>query len=134
MRTLILALFVVISSVAFADQLAYNSKQEAEEATAIIAKLKHVYLFCGCCSLVEPKKVKVVGAYYKHTGYEEYYEVYLQYEDSEGSVKETPLDLAYVWKKKLFGYKTIGQIMGLEHDPCVKPKDWNNPKYIEKDI
>lgn len=134
MKAILVSLFLTFTGLSYADQLAYNSKEVAEEATAIISKLNYVYLFCGCCSLVEPRKVKVVGVYYKHTGYENYYEVYLQYKDDSGEVKETPLDLAYVWKKKLFGYKTIGQLMNLEHDPCVKPKDWDNPKYVEKDI
>lgn len=134
MRIAIVTLFLALSSLSFADQLAYNSKEEAAEATALISKMKYVYLFCGCCSLVEPEKVRVVGAYFKYTGYENYYEVYLQYEDQSGEIKETPLDLAYVWKKKFFGYKTIGQLMGLEHAPCVKPNDWDNPKHVEKDI
>lgn len=127
-------LFIGLSTWTFADQLAYISEEEAMEAATRISKMKYVYLFCGCCSLVEPEKAKVVGAYYKYTGYENFYEVYLQYEDELGKVRETPLDLAYVWKKGFLGYKTVGQLMGLEHDPCVKPKNWDNPKYVEKDI
>ena len=134
MKTFLFTLFLTLSGLSYADQLAYNSKEVAEEATALISKLKYVYLFCGCCTLVEPKKVEVVGVYFKHTGYENYYEVYLQYSDDSGEVKETPLDLAYVWTKKLFGFKTIGQLLSLEHDPCVKLKNWDNPKYVEKDI
>lgn len=133
MRVILVTIFIAIASLSFADQLAYISKDNAEEAASYISKMKYVYLFCGCCSLVEPKKVKVVGATFRYTGYENYYEVYLQYEDELGKVSETPLDLAYVWKKRFLGYKTIGELMHLDHDPCVRPKDWNRLKHIEQD-
>ncbi len=134
MRKLLTILFLAISTLSFADQLAYISKADADRAVAKVEKLKSVFLFCGCCSLTEPVKVKPIKVYAIHTGYEEYWEVYIQYLDEDGITRDEPLDLAYVWKKGLFGYKTIGAMLDLEHDYCVKPKDWNNPKKQEKDI
>lgn len=134
MKTLLILLGLLWSTVSFADQLAYISKTEADEAVELIQKMKSIYLFCGCCELVEPIKVSPTKVYSAYTGYEDYYEVIIEYIGQNGKVVTDHLDLAYVWKKKLFGYKTIGQLMNLEHDYCVKPTDWNNSKYIEKDI
>ncbi|MDG1331445.1 MAG: hypothetical protein P8P74_03900 [Crocinitomicaceae bacterium] len=134
MKKLLTILFITISTLSYADQLAYISKADADRAVAKIEKMKSIYLFCGCCSLKEPEKVQPIKVYMKHTGYEEYWEVYIQYLDEDGITRDIPLDLAYVWKKKLFGYKTIGDVLKLEHDYCVKPKDWDNPKKQEKDI
>lgn len=134
MRILIFLFLVLYSAHVKADQLAYISEEHAKQAVLKINKLKYVYLFCGCCSIEKPEKVKVISAYTMNTGYQDYYEVYIQCEREDGSWLITPLDLAYVWKKGIFGAKTIGQILGLEHDPCVTLSDWDNPKYVEKDI
>ena len=134
MKQLLMFLFLAMSTVSFADQLAYISKSDADLAVEKLEKMKSIYLFCGCCSLEKPVKISPTKVYAKHTGYEDYWEIYVQYVDEKGRTKEIPLDLAYVWKKQLFGFKTIGELLGLEHDFCVKPKDWDNPKYIGKDI
>lgn len=134
MKTVILSIFLFVSMAASADQLAYITKEQAEEAAEYLMDHPNILLFCGCCSLVEPQKVKVVEAQALHTGYEDYYEVEIMYEGEDGEYVYERIDLAYVWRKKLFGYKTIGQIMNLEHDPCVNPKKWDDPKQAEKDI
>ncbi len=131
MKTALLSLFIAISSLTYADQLAYISKADADRAVAKIEKMKTIYLFCGCCSLVEPIEVKPIKVYTKHTGYEEYWEVYVQYLDEDGITRDEPLDLAYVWKKGLFKYKTIGQVLGLNHDTCTYIKDWDKAKEEE---
>lgn len=128
MKTVLLTLFIAISSLTYADQLAYISKADADHAVAKIEKMKTIYLFCGCCSLVEPVKVQPIKVYAKHTGYEEYWEVYVQYLDEDGITRDEPLDLAYVWKKGLFKYKTIGQVLDLDHDTCTYIKDWDKAK------
>ncbi len=128
MKTVLLTLFIAISSLTYADQLAYISKADADRAVAKIEKMKTIYLFCGCCSLVEPVKVQPIKVYAKHTGYEEYWEVYVQYLDEDGITRDEPLDLAYVWKKGLFKYKTIGQVLDLDHDTCNYIKDWDKAK------
>lgn len=131
MKTALLTLFIAISSLTYADQLAYITKADADRAVEKIEKMKSIYLFCGCCSLEEPVKVQPIKVYAKHTGYEEYWEVYVQYVDKDGVTRDEPLDLAYVWKKGLFKYKTIGQLLDLDHDTCTYIKDWNTPKKEE---
>jgi len=132
-RLLLFALFVGCGTVSYADQLAYISKGQAEEAAAFLNKGKTVYLFCGCCAMEEPTKVIVKSARAVHTGYENYWEVEIKFE-LNGKMKTRRIDLAYVWTKGLFGYKTLGKRFKLEHDYCVKPNNWDDPKNIEKDI
>lgn len=134
MRSILIILFLSIVGYAQADQLAYISKEKAEETAAWLNKGKTVYLFCGCCAVVEPEKVKVLEARAMHTGYEDYWEVEIKYQDEKGEVKVKKIDLAYVWKKGLFGSKTLGAKFNMSHDACVPLNDWDNPKYVEKDI
>ena len=134
MRKIAVILFLLISFGSQADQLAYISKSDAEAAVAKIKKMKSIYLFCGCCAIVQPEKVKVLEVTYAHTGYEDYYEVSIKYQTAEGKIETSPVDLAYIWKKGLLKSKTIGQMLGLEHDPCVNLKSWDDPENVEKDI
>ena len=131
MKQLLTILFVAISMMSFADQLAYISKADADRAVAAMEKMKSIYLFCGCCSLEKPVKVNPTKVYAKFTGYEEYWEVYVEYVDENGVSKEVPLDLAYVWKKGILKYKTVGALLGLEHDTCTYIKDWKTSKEEE---
>lgn len=131
----LLALFIVLMSFSSqADQLAYISQEQAEKAAQYILDHPTIYLFCGCCAMTQPKKVTVLEATAKHTGYENYYEVEIKCQDENGKVTYEKLDLAYVWRKKLFGYKTIGELLDMDHDRCVYLKDWDDPKNAEKDI
>ena len=131
MKRMIGCLLILCAHVCFADQLAYISKAQADEAVAFISTLNKVYLFCGCCEIRKPEKVKPVKVYAKHTGHASYYEVHLEYTDETGKIKTTPLDLAYVWYRKLRKYNTIGDALKLEHDRCVYLRDWKK-QYIEK--
>lgn len=134
MKGLLLLAFIGITMFAKADQLAFISKEKAEEVAAYLNKGKMVHLFCGCCSLVEPTKVKILEAKAMHTGYENYWEIEIKYEAENGEILFEKIDLAYVWKKGLFGAKTIGAKFKMDHDYCVKLKEWDNPKHVEKDI
>lgn len=134
MKKFLTVLFVAVSMFSFADQLAYISKADADRAVAKMEKMKSVYLYCGCCALVKPVKVQPTKVYAVFTGYEEFWEVYVQFVDEDGITRDIPLDLAYVWKKGLFGYKTIGALLDMEHDYCHKPKEWNKAKSEETDI
>lgn len=134
MRAIAIAFILMMSFTSKADQLAYISKEQAEEAAEYLMKHTTVYLFCGCCSMQEPEKVKVIDAVAMHTGYENYYEVEIKFEGVNGEIRTHKIDLAYVWRKRLFGYKTIGAVFGLEHDFCVNPKNWNDSKNNETDI
>jgi len=134
MKKVLTIAFMLFAFLSSADQLAYISKADAERAVELISKKKKVYLFCGCCAVTEPKKVKVLKVFYKFTNYENYYEVYIMYKNEAGEIVEEPIDLAYVWMKRKKELLTIGRALGLDHDPCVPIDDWDNPKYIEKDI
>ncbi|MFT5780419.1 MAG: hypothetical protein ACI837_003381 [Crocinitomicaceae bacterium] len=133
MRTIVTLLCIWMCSFSYADQLAYISKADADRAVQKISKMGSVYLYCGCCSLIAPQKIKPIRVYSKFTNYESYYEVFIVYLDEDGLTREKAVDLAYVWKKGLFGAKTIGKILGLEHDPCVKMKNWDNPKNADNE-
>ena len=134
MKKLIFAIALLISFVSKADQLAYITETQAQEAKEKIEKMNFIYLFCGCCSIVKPEKVKVLSVKVRHTGYENYYEVIVEYKKSDDSIGTEAVDLAYIWKKSWFKYKTIGEVLGLEHDPCVNPENWDDPANVEKDI
>jgi hypothetical protein len=135
-RGLLMLAFIGLTYVAKADQLAYISKEKAEEVAAYLNKGKTVYLFCGCCAMQEPVKVKIISAKAKYTGYEDYWEVEISYKDetSEKGYAVEAIDLAYVWKKGLLSAKTLGAKFDMKHDYCEKLKDWDDPKNVEKDI
>jgi len=135
MKQLLLIVFVMFALGAQADQLAYISKEQAEEVAAYLNKGKTVYLFCGCCSMEKPTKVKVAKAKAKYTGYEYYWEVVIEWQvEGLSQLQRRSIDLAYVWQKGLFGYKTLGSRFDMDHDYCVKPNKWDDPKHQEKDI
>ena len=137
MKTFLIIAFLGFAYFAQADQLAYISQSEAEEVAAYLNKRKGqtIYLFCGCCSLVEPVKVNVIEAQAVYTGYEDYWEVEIMYKEvGVDEYNYEKIDLAYTWKKGLFRYQTLGKKFKMEHNYCVKPNDWNSPKQAEKDI
>jgi len=133
MRGLLLIAFLGLVTFAKADQLAYITKDQAETVANYLNKGKTVYLFCGCCDLQEPLKVKVKEAKAVHTGYENYWEVKITYINERGVEVTEGIDLAYVWRKGLLGSKTLGTKFNMNHDYCVKMKEWDNPKHAQKD-
>lgn len=113
---LLLVLFIsVLSKTVLADQLAYITESEAEQACAYIRKHKKLILFCGCCDGSEPISLKVKQVEVRYTGYETFYEVVITYQ-TESGLKSEAIDLAYVWDKKK--RKTLGELLNLQHDPC----------------
>lgn len=110
----------IVSTTLFADQLAYLSKADADRAAAFIDGVKKLAIYCGCCDNQEMEVVKVKGTEVKFTGYEQFYEVYVMY-SYQGELKSVPVDLAYVWVKVKGQLQTVGQVLGLEHDPCKTP-------------
>lgn len=134
MKKLIAICIVLLSFSSQADQLAYITKAQAEEAAQYITDHSTIFLFCGCCAMEKPRKVTVLEAKANHTGYEDYYEVEIKCQDEDGKVFYEKLDFAYVWVKKMFKYKTVGAILDMEHDSCVYLKKWDDPKNAEMDI
>ena len=126
--------FVLLFSVLFAlpasaDQLAYISKKQAKKASKVLSKMDYVYLFCGCCDADPAKMAKIEKVAVKFTEVEEYYEVVLTYTDEAGDTQTLALDLAYVWTNKENKVQTIGELLGMEHDPCMRLKGvkWERP-------
>ena len=134
MKTILIVSFIILSFASRADQLAFITEEQAEQAVQYIMDNPKLLLFCGCCDMKEPRKVKVVEAVAVSAGYENYYEVEIMYEGEDGEYVYERIDLAYVWSRKLFKYKTLGAIMDMEHDQCVYVKDWKKPENQEKDI
>ncbi len=127
MKKYLFIFFIFLASYSFADQLAYITKEQADRAVQVITKLKTLTLFCGCCDMEQPIVVKPTKVFTRHTNYEDYYEVFIEYTNKEGKVVVEPLDLAYVWGKKRGKMVTIGKMLDLEHDFCVHPKNWKKP-------
>jgi hypothetical protein len=125
MKKIFLLLSIIISTnQIFADQLAYISKENAEKAVSYLLKHKKVIDFCGCCNDVIPLKVKVISAEARFTNYEDYYEVYITYKNENKELKSIPVDLAYLWTKYKGNVITLGEVLHLEHDPCVDSINW----------
>ncbi len=107
--------FVLTALFSFADQLEYVSKESAIAAAEAIQKARVVYAYCGCCDYEKPIKLKVEKIIVRPTGYEDYYQVYVVVDGTE-----IPLDLAYAWVKVEKSWKTVGEVVALEHDPCER--------------
>lgn len=124
--------FLLLANISFADQLAYITKEQATQAVETIKKMKFIFDFCGCCNITKPQKIKPKRVYKKHTGYEDYYEVYIDYIDKNGKTVSFPLDLAYVWNKKSKKAQTIGKLLDLNHDSCTHINSWKKHRKKEK--
>jgi hypothetical protein len=122
MKKTILILLVTIfgANISFADQLAWLSKEDAQRGAEFIENAKKVIFFCGCCDKSAVEKIKVLGVEVKHTGTDDFYEIYVSY-NYHGESKSTPVDLAYVWVKTKSGLQTVGQALGMKCDPCKSP-------------
>lgn len=121
-KIILFALLTAFSKVSFADQLAYISKQQAEETVTYFEDkdIKHVVLWCACCENDPKVKVTVSRIYYKYTGYEKYYEVHIVGKTSDGRSIDEGVDLAYVHIKKSGKWYCLGKELGFECDPCTK--------------
>lgn len=132
MKKLVLLFVVVLclSTGAMADQLAYVSEEDARAAVELLEKQKYVLLHCGCCDEDAPKLyVKVATVSYRYTGYEGFYEVFVEGVDANGNPVSKALDLAYVHVKKKKNALCVGRALNLECDPCVENLKWECPKF-----
>jgi len=117
---LILFATCFLFTASFADQLAYLSKADADRAAEYIEKTKKIIFYCGCCDKAETEKIKVQGVEVKFTGYEQFYEVHVFYQYQK-EIKSVAVDLAYVWVNIKGKIQTVGQVLGLAHNPCKTP-------------
>lgn len=124
MKTFILVIsLLACSSSSFADQLAYITKEQAEMTVAYFTDkgIEEVALWCACCDKDLKVKVAVVNVYYKYTGYEKYYQVYITGTTLKGKFIDEGVDLAYVHVRKGKRWYCLGKELGFECDPCTKP-------------
>ena len=116
MKTIVRILPVVIllgiSNNTYADQLQILTKKEAKKARKVIKKNKTVYLLCLCCGEVDEMKAEVEKVELVKDGDGDY-EVCITYNG-----KREVIDLAYIWVDVDGERKTIGEVLGLDHDPC----------------
>lgn len=122
----VLFLMIIITGVAYSDQLAYISKDQAERGAKFLKNEKVVLLFCGCCEN-DPKiylRVKEISV--KFTGYQNYYEIIITGTTAGGELKSVEADLAYVHVNREGKAVTVGKILGLECDPCASEFPWNS--------
>jgi hypothetical protein len=113
-----------------ADQLAYLTKAQAEEATEFLKEQKQVILWCACCDNDEKKFVTIQSVHYKHTGYENYYQVYIL----DNKQQTHYLDLAYV--HYIIGKKAycVGKALNYKCDPCTDAFVYNEEVKSNIDI
>jgi hypothetical protein len=122
MKKIFFLIIILVSSCAFADQLAYITKEQAEKTIAYFndKNIKEVVLWCACCDNNPKILVNVTNVYYKYTGYENYYQVYIAGSTPEGDVINEGVDLAYVHIKKKDKWYCLGKKLKFECDPCTK--------------
>lgn len=122
-KIILLLLFTSLSRPTFSDQLAYISKEQAENTVAFLndEQISTVILWCACCDNDSKVKVKIDKVYYKYTGYENYYQVYINGRTLDGRNIDEGVDLAYVHIKKGKKWYCLGKELGFKCDPCTKP-------------
>ena len=121
MKKIFLLIFIALVGItAKADQLACLSESTAEEASKVISQQEVIVLFCGCCDDDTPQVVKVLGT---KVIKDCEFQVVITYETMDGEIKSESVDLAYVWIDDNNAARTVGQILKLEHDPCL---DWES--------
>jgi len=121
-RILLSLMFLVAVFSVKADQLAYLTKEQADKAVNYLLKLEFVIEYCGCCEDDYQKFIYFNDVYSKHTGYENYYEVYLTIENYDGTIRSQTIDLAYIHVQTDDGLAhCLGLVLGFECDPCTEP-------------
>jgi len=123
-KHLILCFLLLFCSFCKADQLAYLSKAQADQALELLKEQKELILWCACCPENEKQKVRISNIYIQFTGQEQYYTLVLEAVDSEGNVIKEELDLAYVHIKIGSKAYNVGNTLGFECNPCVSPFFW----------
>jgi hypothetical protein len=100
------------------DQLAYLSKANAEKAAALIRKQRKLFIYCGCCTDSDRRKLRPQKVIVRSVG-DDLYQVIVTYTPARAGIPVTvAVDLAYTWMISRFKYQTIGTALGLPHGPC----------------
>lgn len=128
MKKFIIGAFLLFSTLYVkADQLAYISLDQAEKAVKHLKKQKDAVLWCACCTNDSKTFITITGAYYKKVkDYADengnpYYGVFITGINKNGDIVETDVDLAYIHTKKKKKYRSVGELLGFDCDPCTSP-------------
>lgn len=127
LKQILFAGFIGFTLTASADQLAWITREQAEQAQALLNQEKEVLLYCGCCDNDPHKYLKVEGSTVAYTGTDNYFEVQLTAQDHDGNPVTTSLDLAYVFLNREGTANCLGILLGFECDPCTGPFAWTSP-------
>jgi len=110
-----------------ADQLAYLTKDQAEKTVDYLETKHELILWCACCDYDPPRYVQFEKVGYEHTGYEDYYQVYILIPDVNNlaNLINYAIDLAYVHIIDDDKAISLGTIMDFDCDPCTEPFGYN---------
>lgn len=121
MKKLLLLLLIVTTTSAFADQLSYLSKSQADSAVVILKQQPQILLWCACCEQDTKTIISLNDIDVKYTGTGQFYQIFITGVDSKGKSQNNEIDLAYVYIIKGDKWFCLGKEMGLKCDPCAKP-------------
>jgi hypothetical protein len=127
MKKLVCILIIMlISYLAKADQLAWISKDQAEQTIQYFNEygINKAILWCACCDGDKQRKIEITKIYYKYTGTDEYYEVVIEGTDEKGATVNEAVDLAYVHIQSGLKANCLGKELGFECSPCTVPFSW----------
>ncbi len=122
-KIIILLCFIFVSDLLFADQLAWITKQQAEQTVQYFEskEIKQVVLWCACCDNDPKTLIDVIKVFYKPASDVNYYEVYIEGTNPlTGGIFNQPVDLAYVHVKRSSKWRCLGKELKFECDPCTK--------------
>ena len=125
-KLLCIALLLLTSYLAKADQLALITKYQAEKTVQYfkVHGIDKAIFWCACCDGDSIRKIAITKVYYRNTVTKEYYEVVIEGIDENGGLINEAVDLAYV--HVLSGQKAncLGKKLGFECSPCTAPFLW----------
>lgn len=124
MKKLIFIFFILVAvRTSYSDQLAWISKEQAEETVSYIEdnSITQVILWCACCDNDTKLLVNVSDISIRPASDPSYYEVMIKGFFYNGGRFNEPVDLAYVHIQRGSKWKCLGKELGFECDPCTKP-------------
>jgi len=122
----VLLFFFLIAGYGKADQLAWLSKDQAEQTISYFKDntITEVILWCACCDNDPKTKLTITNFYYRAASDPAYYELVLVGKTQDGNTLNRAVDLAYVHVKIGNQAMCLGKELGFDCDPCTKPFRW----------
>lgn len=125
-KIILLVAFVLAVCSVKADDLLYLTQAQAINTLQLLQNQKYVLLYCSCCGgEKEMKYVKLKKTYYRYTGYEDFFEVYVEGVDQYGNAVSEPIDLAYSYIQKKKKAACIGLELNYYCLPCETDVLWD---------